>query len=180
MLRKVLIGVLSVLLGLAGIFVLLLVFSGRDKAGVGAEGNAGPGRAFPLQGAEHRAAPGFRYSSFPPTSGPHRAVPIPGDGAHFTADSLLSALEAGDIVLLFPPGPAPAALRGVQATVAGGPSTPALRADGQAVILGTYRGTGPGVVALAWGHLLLARSAAEPTLAPFADFWLGAGAPAAK
>jgi hypothetical protein len=57
----------------------------------------------------------------------------------------------------------------------GGPATPALAAAGQAVLLDPAPGT-RGVVAAAWGHLLVSSSPADPELQQFASFWLGHGA----
>jgi Protein of unknown function (DUF3105) len=178
--RRIALGVVAFVVGVGGILMLLLVFSGRDKAGVDTGSGGGPGQTFPLQGSAHRAAPGFHYSSSPPTSGPHRVVAVPRDGHRLTTDQLLTALEEGNVVLLGHPGPPFPGEVAVQRQIAGGPSTPALLREGQAVLLGTYPGTGGSIVAVAWGHLLRAPSSNDPRLAQFADFWLGAGAPAAK
>ncbi|HEY2636590.1 MAG TPA: hypothetical protein VGI54_04315, partial [Solirubrobacteraceae bacterium] len=69
---------------------------------------------------------------------------------------------------------APPGLRQIQSDV-GGPFSPALAREGQAVILARRAGT-RGTVALAWRHRLTAASPTDPKINQFADYWLGAGA----
>ncbi|HEY2638102.1 MAG TPA: DUF3105 domain-containing protein, partial [Solirubrobacteraceae bacterium] len=89
-------------------------------------------------------------------------------------DQLLTALAAGDVVLLYGSAQPPQGLRQVQSDVAG-PFSPALAREGQAVVLARRAGTG-GVVALAWRRRLTAAAPTDPRLNNFADYWLGAGA----
>jgi hypothetical protein len=177
--RRVVLGVVAVVVALAATVGLVMILAGRDKAGVdGATGaGSGPGTALPDGGDRHLAPgdPSPRYATNPPASGPHRVVPVTRDGAMLSNDELLSALERGDVVLLYGSAQPPAQLRAVQQAVAG-PFSPALARDGQAVVLARRPGT-RGVVALAWRRELRAASPADPRVREFADYWLGAGAP---
>ena len=163
--------VLLVLLGIAGLAAAILFFSARDQSKL--TPNAGPGQAFPDQGNQHLRAPrAVRYDSTPPTSGPHVVRPIRRDGERIDSDQLLSALELGNVVILYPGhGRAPAALRAVQ-NADSGPLDPALLQTGNQVVLARYAGVHR-VVAVAWRHLLVADSPSDPRLQTFADYWLG-------
>ena len=86
------------------------------------------------------------------------------------------ALAAGDVLLTYGSTVAPPGLRRLAEAVQGGPPDPALAAAGQAVLLVPRPGAA-GVVALAWGRRLAARSPADPALRGFAEFWLGRGGP---
>jgi Protein of unknown function (DUF3105) len=175
--KRVLLGLVAFAVGVGGILLILVVVSGRDDAGVDTKTGAGPGEKVKVQATDHRAAPkGYRYSSFPPTSGPHRVVAVPGHGGRFTTDQLLTALEEGNVVLLHAPGKVPAALTKARASVVEGPSTPALIHAGQAVLIGTYPGTGTRTVALAWGRLLRVANPTDPRIPAFAEAWIGLGA----
>ena len=158
-----------------GVAALLLFFNSRDEAPVSAPPQ-GPGQAFPDQGAQ-RLAPGQRptvaYNSNPPTSGPHAPVPVRASPARLSDDQILSALEIGNVVLVYGTSRPPAALSALARDTAG-PFDPALAAGGQAVILAQRPGT-TGVVALAWRHLLRANSATDPVLRRFIEFHLGRG-----
>lgn len=153
-----------------GAAAFALVLGSRDEPGLAASAG-GPGRAFADQCAEHRRrASGFRFSSDPPTSGPHRPARVTRDGARLSTDQLLHALELGNVVLAYDAPRPPARLRAVQDAVAG-PFDPQLAAAGQAIVLARVPGTGSGV-ALAWRHRLPAGS---PDLEAFAEHWLGRG-----
>jgi hypothetical protein len=159
-----------VLLALGGIAGGLLFFASRDQSKVGS--TQGPGQEFVDQGNAHVAKPGFAYNSNPPTSGPHAVKAIRRDGERIDADQLLSALELGNVVILYPGhGKPPAALRALQ-DADSGPLDPALLQTGNQVVLARYRGVN-GVVAAAWRHLQPATSPTDPRLKAFVDFWLG-------
>jgi hypothetical protein len=171
-LRRAGIVVLLALLAVGGVAAGVLFFSSRDQSKV--ESSTGPGQVFADQGHQH-LAPGAKaaaYNSTPPTSGPHVVKAIRRDGERIDADQLLSALEVGDVVLLYPgPGKPPAGLRAIQ-DADSGPLDPALLSTGNQVVLARYPGVN-GIVAVAWRHLQPATSAADPRLKAFVDFWLG-------
>ena len=115
------------------------------------------------------------YNSNPPTSGAHASKPVTRAGVPLNDDQLLSALQVGDVVILYGGGRPPAGLEQFVRSAAP-PFTPGLAATGNAVILAPRRGT-EGVVALAWAHLLRVQRASDPMLREFVGFWLGRGAP---
>jgi hypothetical protein len=115
-----------------------------------------------------------RYDSNPPTSGPHRPVPVAREALRLSDDQLLSALAAGDVVILYGGPRPPAGLPTLAGALAPG-FTPALAAAGQAVILGRRPGT-TGLIGVAWAHLIRVPDAGDPRLREFAAFWLGRGA----
>src|SRR4051794_3335274 len=96
--------VASVAVAVALVVVLLLVLQARDRSTVDtkdAPSAAAGGRLLPDQGNAHRSPPaGFRFATDPPTSGPHRPVPIKATG-RLSRDALLHALELGDVVLVY-------------------------------------------------------------------------------
>ena len=175
-LERVAIVVASLVLSVGLIVLLSGYFAGRDQAGV-AGGSTGPGQAFPDLG--HRAlAPGQprpRYNSDPPTSGAHVPAAVTRDAVPLTDDQLLTALQAGDIVILYGSKRPPADLEPF-ARASAPPVTPALAATGDAVILAPRPGTA-GITALAWAHMLRVASPSDPALRQFVGFWLGRGAP---
>jgi hypothetical protein len=159
-----------------GLIVLLSgFFAGRDQAGVSG-GTGGPGQAFSDLGhavlRPGQARP--RYDSDPPTSGAHVPAAVTSDQVPLTDDQLLSALQVGDVVLVYGGRRPPAGLEGFARAVAP-PFTPSLAATGDAVILARRHGTA-GIVAVAWGHLLRVDRASDPALREFVGFWLGRGA----
>jgi len=162
-----------------GVIALLSggLLAGRDDPGL-STGQTGPGTAFGDQGDRHltAGAPRPHYDSSPPTSGPHVPVAVTRDRAQLSDDQVLEALEVGDVVLMYG-SPSPPAQLAALARSQAGTFTPALAATGQAVILARRPGT-DGITALAWAHLLRARSAADPALRGFAQYWLGRGATA--
>ena len=160
-----------------GLIILLSgFFAGRDQAGVSGTG-AGPGQGFADLGhaALRPGQPRPAYDSNPPTSGAHVPQAIPRAGARLNVDQLLSALQAGDVVILYGGSP-PAGLQQFARSVAP-PFTPELAATGDAVILARRPGT-TGVLALAWAHMLHVPGVSDPALRDFVGFWLGRGAPA--
>jgi hypothetical protein len=171
-----LIGLLASLLAIGGVVALIAVLNNRDEPGVAHV--TGPGRAAKDLGHRHLRpgeSAGVRFSSNPPTSGPHVPAKVTRDGFPLSNDQLLQALEVGNVVLAYAPGAAPAPLRSLAQEVAG-PFSAGLAAGGQAVILMPRAGV-TGVVALAWGHLKRGASPQDPGLREFAEFWLGRGAP---
>jgi Protein of unknown function (DUF3105) len=163
-----------------GLIVLLSgFFAGRDQAGVSGT-VSGPGQAFADLGhaALRPGQPRPSYNSDPPTSGAHIPAPLPRDQVTLTDDQLLSALEAGDVVIVYGGARPPADL--VRFARKAAPAfSPTLAATGDAVILARRPGT-TGVVALAWAHLLRSPSASDPAVREFVGFWLGRGAPGAR
>jgi hypothetical protein len=152
------------------------LLAGRDSPGVsGAQ--SGPGVPFPDQG-NARLRPGQappRYDSDPPTSGPHLPAAVNRDRAQLSDDQLLQALSVGDVVFMYGTRTPPPGLTATARSVA--PLfTPALAATGQAAVL-AYRPGITGVLGLAWAHMVHVRSATDPTLRAFAQYWLGRGAP---
>jgi hypothetical protein len=162
-----------------GLIVLLSgFFAGRDQAGVSGAGS-GPGQAFVDlgHGVLHSGQARPRYNSDPPTSGAHVPRPVMRDRAPLSDDQLLSALQLGDVVIVYGGRRPPAGLEQFARSVAP-PFTPALAATGDALILAPRPGTA-GVVALAWAHVLRVQQPSDPLLRGFAGFWLGRGAPEA-
>jgi uncharacterized protein DUF3105 len=160
-----------------GLIVLLSgFFAGRDQAGVSGTGT-GPGQAFTDLGhaALRPGQPRPAYDSDPPTSGAHVAQAIPRAGAPLNVDQLLSALQVGDVVIVYGGIRPPAGLEQFTRSVAP-PFSPELAATGDAVILARRPGTA-GVLALAWAHMLRVQRASDPALREFVQFWLGRGAP---
>jgi hypothetical protein len=175
LLERTLIVVVSLAVSI-GVIALLSggLLAGRDDPGV-AGGVTGPGTAYRDQGDMH-LNPGELhpvYDSAPPTSGPHVSAPVTRDGIPLSSDQLLTALEVGDVVLLYGDPRAAPALDGLAQRVAGRFS-PALAASGGAVIVAPQPGTA-GVTALAWAHMLRTGGATDPALHGFAEFWLGRG-----
>jgi hypothetical protein len=160
-----------------GLIILLSgFFAGRDQAGVSGTAT-GPGQAFADLGhaALRPGQPHPAYNSDPPTSGAHVTEAVPRAGAALNVDQLLSALQVGDVVILYGGSRPPASLEQFTRSVAP-PFSPELAATGDAVILARRPGTA-GVLALAWAHMLHVQQASDPALREFVGFWLGRGAP---
>jgi hypothetical protein len=175
-LERLAIALASLALSVGLIALLSGYFAGHDGAGV-AGSVVAPGQAFADLGHRHLLPdqPAPAYDSVPPTTGAHHVVPVTRDQSRLNDDQLLTALEAGDVVVLYPPPRPPGALRTLAAGLAPAFS-PALATAGQALILAPRPGTN-GLVALGWAHLLRAGSANDPGLKQFITFWLGRGAP---
>lgn len=159
-LRRVGVGLLTLLVACGGVVLLLLFFQGRDQAHVRDEDTTAnaPGQLVADQRRAQQPA----------------AIRSDRDGTRLSEDQLLHALELGDVVLLYGTRTPPAALRALQERVSG-PFDPVLAASGAAVVLAYVPGT-EGVTALAWKRRLEAPSAADPALERFAAYWLGRGA----
>ena len=177
-LRRVGKAALAVVAGIGIVVLAVVVLASRDKSTV--QRVSGPGQAFADQGTRHLHAgtphAGFRYNSQPPTSGPHAFVPVTRDDVELDTDRLLTALESGDVVLVYGDRSLRPGLKALQDGIAGPFDAEVARA-GQAVVLShNPRLVKSGVVALAWAHLLRASSPTDPGLRDFVEFWLGRGA----
>jgi hypothetical protein len=169
--------VVSLLIAAGAIALLSGYFTGQDTPGITGS-STGPGTAVRDMG-HARLRPGQRtprYDSTPPTSGAHVPAAVVHDGVRLSNNQLLSALQLGDVVLMYGPPSPPAGLKHL-ATKLAGPFTPALARTGQAVILARRPGIA-GVVGLAWAHIIHVPRVADPALRQFAQYWLGRGAPA--
>jgi hypothetical protein len=173
-------GLLILITSLAIAIGVIALLSGGLLAGRDNPGLYGPGGQLGVQfrdlgdGVLARGAKTPAYDSVPPTSGPHRTAVIHRDGTDFTDDQLLTALAAGNLVLMYGTQRPPADLRALASSIAA-PFTPSLAAAGQAVIL-ARRPAIPGVLALAWTRMLHVRTPDDPQLRSFALVWLGQGA----
>jgi hypothetical protein len=156
-LRRLGLGLLTLVIALGGFVLVLLFFEGRDDAEVPQSGGSA--------GAPGQVVTDQRRAQAP--------APIRRDRVRLTDDQLLHALELGDVVLLYGTSAPPPRLRALQEQISG-PFDPLLAANGAAVILARRPGT-DGVVALAWRRILRAPSAADPALQAFANYWLGHG-----
>jgi hypothetical protein len=160
-LRRALLVVAGVAVAAAALVVLVLVLSSRDDSRLSAAGE-GPGQVQP-DGAQ------------PPAGGSHRKVRVTHDRRPLSDDELLTALELGNVVVLYGGSRPPRALVRLQREVSG-PFDAELAAAGQAVILARRAGAGP-ATALAWRRILRADDPADPALQDFAEYWLGRGIP---
>jgi Protein of unknown function (DUF3105) len=158
-LRGIGIGLLTLVVALGGFVLVLLFFEGRDESQVPDDASAGrgPGQVVTDQRRAQAPAP----------------IRSDRDGTRLSDDQLLHALELGDVVLLYGSRTAPPELRALQERLSGR-FDPVLAANGAAVIV-AYRPGTSGVTALAWKRMLRARSAADPAIEAFAEYWLGRG-----
>ncbi len=179
LLERVAILLASVALSVGLIVLLSGFFAGRDQAGVSGTAT-GPGQAFSDLGnatlRPGQARP--KYNSSPPTSGAHAAVAVTRAEVPLNDDQLLSALQAGDVVIFYGASRPTSGLEQFARSVAP-PFTPDLAATGDAVILARRPGT-TGVLAVAWTHLLSVSRPSDPSLREFVGFWLGRGAPGSE
>jgi hypothetical protein len=159
-LRRLGLVLLGVVVAVAGLIALALAFNARDDAELSAAPQ-GPGEVQPEGGGEW------------PTSGEHREELVTRDRRELTDDQILTALEAGNVVILYDgPDPGTNLLR-LQREVSGRFDAE-LAAAGQAVILARRSGAGP-ATALAWRRVLEADDSADPRLREFTEAWLGRG-----
>jgi Protein of unknown function (DUF3105) len=172
---------LAILLASLALSIGLIVlvsgyFAGRDQAGVSTAAS-GPGQAFNDLGHAvlRPGQPRPAYSSDPPTSGAHIPTAVTREDVVLSDDQLLSALQAGDVVIMYGGARPPAALEQF-ARSAAPPFSPSLAATGDAVILASRPRTA-GLVALAWSHWLRVEQPSDPQLRDFVSYWLGRGAP---
>lgn len=160
-----------------GVIALLSggLLAGRDNPGLyGSGGQLGVQFRDQGSGVLPPGAPLPRYDSAPPTSGPHHEASIRREQTELNSDQLLTALAAGNIVLMYGASHPPPGVKALAASIAA-PFTPALAAAGQAVILARKPAI-PGVLALAWRRLLHVRSVSDPQLRSFSLVFLGQGA----
>lgn len=182
--RRILTGVLTALVALAGVAALLLFFQSRDRSTVGGGEPKGPGREYPDQGDEvvsASQAQAVTYNSRPPTSGPHvRALTARYDQALDTNQALTAMARGNVVIWVRDRGDQRAALRLARAydePTLRGSGFRALAGAGQAVLVSPGKTPARGaVVVSAWRHLLPADSADDPAVKDFVDFWLGRGA----
>jgi hypothetical protein len=146
--RRVLGGLLIVVLSLAAVVAAVLVLQSRDDA---AEG--------PGERVEARC--------------PGESAGITRDARPLSEDQIRQATSLGNVVLRYPGSRPPAALRELQDELTGRFDAE-IAAAGQAVILA--RG-GESIEALAWGRRQPASAPDDPALRTFAEAWLGEGAP---
>ncbi len=170
-LERLAIAAASLAIAVAAIAVMSGYFAGNDTAAV--SGTHDVGLRFVDQG-DAALAPGYSappYDSDPPTSGPHLTAPVSADGRELSDNQILTALAAGNVVIVYGGARPPAGLQRLA-----GPFTPALAAAGDAVILARSPGRTP-LTALSWTRMLKASGARDPLLAQFIQEWLGRGAP---
>ena len=147
-------------LAVAGLIALALAFNARDDAGLSGAAQ-GPGELQPEGGGEW------------PTSGPHERALVTRDRRELTDDQILTALELGNVVVLYDaPDPGADLLR-LQRDVSG-PFDAEVAAAGQAVVLARREGAGA-ATGLAWRRALEVQDAADPALREFTEAWLGHG-----
>lgn len=167
--------VVSLLIAGGAIALLSGYFAGQDTAGVTGS-SSGPGIAVRDMGDAHLrpGQPVPRYDSNPPTSGPHVPVAVRRNAATLSNNQLLTALELGDVVLMYGSRSGPPGLGRLARSVAGR-FTPALASTGQAVIMARRPGV-TGVLGLAWSHIIQVPGPFNASLRQFAQYWLGRGA----
>jgi Protein of unknown function (DUF3105) len=159
-LRRVGLVAVGVALAVGGLIALAVAFNARDDAGL-SDAPEGPGE---LQEAGEGEWP---------TSGEHARELVTRDRRALTDDQILTALELGNVVILYDGAEPGAPLVRLQEEVAG-PFDAEVAAAGQAVILARREGAGP-ATALAWRRVLEAQDAGDPQLREFAEAWLGRG-----
>jgi hypothetical protein len=150
--RRILGGLLILVVSLAAVVAAVLILQSRDQGNVG--GATGPGEKVAARCPDK------------PTGITHDARPL-------SDDQVRQALSLGNVVLRYPGSRPPAALRQIQDELTG-PFDAEIAAAGQAVILA---GGGQTLEALAWGRRLRAATPGDPQLQTFAESWLGEGAP---
>jgi hypothetical protein len=160
-LRRLGLVALGVVVAVGGLIALAVAFNARDDAGLSAAPPEGPGELQPEGGGEW------------PTSGDHERALVTRDRRELTDDQILTALELGNVVVLYDGTEPGAELVRLQREVSG-PFDAEVAAAGQAVILARRDGAGP-ATALAWRRVLEAPDPADPQLREFAEAWLGQG-----
>ena len=167
---------LAALLATAGLVALIHLFSSRDSSSLSAV--AGPGQLLADGGDRHlpRGSSDPLYATDPPASGAHVVVAVTRDDVALDDDRLLTALEQGNVVLVY--GAISQRFQlGKIASAISGPFAASIAAAGQAVILDPLPSVPAGpVLALAWRRELRAAGPSDPRLAAFAGYWLGRGA----
>jgi hypothetical protein len=159
-LRRLALVAVGVVIAVGGLIALALAFNARDDAQLSAA-QEGPGELQPADGGEW------------PTSGPHDRELVSRDRRRLSDDQILTALELGNVVVLYDAAEPGMALTRLQRDVAG-PFDAELAAAGQAVILARREGAGA-ATALAWRRVLQTDDSADPRLREFTEAWLGHG-----
>jgi len=149
--RRLLAGLLVLMLSAAAVAAGLLALQSRDDAGVSG-GPAGPGERV----ADHC---------------PAHAAPVLHDRRRLSRAQIQTALAQGNVVIAYRGAVPPAPLRRLQRDLTG-PFDAEIAAAGQAVILA--RASAP--AGLAWGRRLAAGPSQAQALQDFAEAWLGRGA----
>lgn len=173
--ERIAITVASLALSIVLIALLSGYFSSHDAASIGSSQDR-IGESFPDQG-NAALRPGQahpRYNSDPPTSGAHLRTPVIRDRTRLSADQLLSALAAGDVVVVYGTDEPPPGLVALARSVAG-PFTPGIAGSGLAVILTRRSGTA-GLIGLAWTRTVRVSGPEDSLLQQFMHAWLGHGA----
>ena len=152
--RRLLGGLLVVVLSLAAVIALVLVLQSRDDAEVGSD--AGPGEK-----VEDRC--------------PSEPANVTRDRRRLSRARIQTALAEGNVVILYAGRP-PAELRRLQRDVSGGTFDAEVAAAGQQVIL-AEADVPAGYEARAWGRRLVVEAPQDQRLREFSDAWLGRGAP---
>ena len=150
--RRFLGGLLILALSLAIVIAVVIVLQSRDEGNVSRD--KGPGEKVAARCPDEPAG-------------------VTRDSRPLSDDQIRQALSLGNVVLRYRGSKPPAALRELQDELTG-PFDAEIAAAGQAVILA--RG-GTSLEALAWGHRLRPQTPDDPQLRPFAEAWLGEGAP---
>jgi hypothetical protein len=153
--RRLLGGLLVVVLSVAAVAGALLLLQSRDDAGV-----------------QEAAGPGERVADRCPA----RSAPVAHDRRVLTRDQLQTALAEGNVVILYPGRPV-VELRRLQRDYTGGAFDAEIAAAGQAVILAESRAVPIGYEARAWGRRLTVKVPQDQKLRRFTEAWLGKGAP---
>ena len=176
-LERLTIAVASVVVAVVAIILLSGYFTSHDSASVSNPTDVG--FKYADQGDELLAPSSRRphYDSDPPTSGPHVPAQVTADQRRLSNDQILTALSAGNVVILYGGGSPPRQLVQLAGQLAD-PFSPALVRSGQAVILARRPGT-DGIIALAWTRMLRQNPIYPTTLGQFVRSWLGRGAGAA-
>ena len=158
--RRVLPVLVGTVIVLAGLVAVLVVVTGRDSGELSSPTAEGPGA--------------FEATSEgdPPTSGTHAQRNVTNED-EVDDDQLLTALELGDVVLVYPQERPPQPLVQLQRDLTG-PFDAELAAAGQMVVL-VRRPDVDGIQALAWQRRLEVSDPADPALREFAEAWLGQG-----
>jgi len=175
--RSFAIALLALALALVAVAGLVSALGSNDRSASG--GGSGPGRAMADRGHRHlpvgSPATAVAFPE-PATSGPHVPAAIPRDGVTLSGDQLLTALEGGDVVVIYGSPGLRIPLQRLASRL-GATFSPSLAASGQAVVLDHDPRLGAGVLAVAWRHLQRAAGPEDPGLGSFIEFWLGRGTP---
>lgn len=184
-LERIAIVLASLVIAIGAIVLLSGFFTSRDPGGVSGV-LSGPGLAYRDLG-DAQLRPGQQhpvYDSNPPTSGAHVTTPVRRDASVLDANQILTALAAGDVILMYGGAKPPPGLASLARATTSGAFSPSLAQAGQAVILARLPGIN-GIEALAWTRILPITGVTRVTrhndavLRQFIESWLGTPAPPA-